>query len=313
MQYRAEVDGLRALAVVPVILFHAGVETLSGGFIGVDVFFVISGFLITSILLQDIQQQRFSLLDFYERRARRILPALFVVLLVCLPFSWAWLMPAEYADFSLSLISVPLFSSNFQFWQESGYFQSTAELKPLLHTWSLAVEEQYYVLFPLLLLLFRRCRERWLWLVIGCIALASLALAKWGVEHKPEAAFYLLVSRAWELMAGAVLAGIMQTQLMQKWRANSASPVTKLGANLLASLGLLLIVVPIFFYDEHTPFPGPHALVPVRLADHCLCAPAHLGGQVAVQQGCGGHWADQLQPVSLASTDPGAGQISSGG
>lgn len=153
MEYRREIDGLRALAVIPVILFHAGFQAFSGGFVGVDVFFVISGYLITSIILIEKQANTFTLSGFYERRARRILPALFVVMFACLPFAWLWLMPADMKDFSQSLMAVSGFASNVLFWQSSGYFQTAAELKPFLHTWSLAVEEQYYVLFPIFLLL----------------------------------------------------------------------------------------------------------------------------------------------------------------
>ena len=147
MKYRAEIDGLRALAVFPVIFFHAGFELFNGGFVGVDVFFVISGYLITTILIEDIENKRFSIVYFYERRARRILPALFLVMLSCIPFAWFWLTPNDLKDFGESLIAVSTFSSNFLFWLESGYFEATAELKPLLHTWSLAVEEQYYIIF----------------------------------------------------------------------------------------------------------------------------------------------------------------------
>lgn len=154
MNYRREIDGLRALAVLPVILFHAGFETFSGGFVGVDVFFVISGYLITTIILSELEQGKFSIANFYERRARRILPALFFVLLVCIPFAWFWLLPSDMIDFSKSLVAVSVFASNIMFWRESGYFDTAAELKPLLHTWSLAVEEQYYVFFPLFLILF---------------------------------------------------------------------------------------------------------------------------------------------------------------
>lgn len=152
LAYRREIDGLRALAVVPVLFFHAGFDFFRGGFVGVDIFFVISGYLITSILLHEHEEGRFSLLGFYERRARRILPALFTVMLACLPFAWLWLTPNDMLPFAKSLISVSLFSSNIQFWMESGYFAKDVELKPLLHTWSLAVEEQYYVIFPLLLM-----------------------------------------------------------------------------------------------------------------------------------------------------------------
>src|SRR5210317_992878 len=144
MKYRAEIDGLRAIAVIPVILFHAGFEVFSGGFVGVDVFFVISGYLITTILIEDIENKRFSIVNFYERRARRILPALFFIMLVCIVFAWMWMLPSQFKDFSRSFIAVSLFASNIFFWLESGYFDRAAEVKPLLHTWSLAVEEQYY-------------------------------------------------------------------------------------------------------------------------------------------------------------------------
>ena len=130
MKYRAEIDGLRALAVVPVILFHAGFELFSGGFVGVDVFFVISGYLITTILIEDLESQRFSLVSFYERRARRILPALFFVMLVCIPFAWKWMLPDQMKDFSQSLAAVSLFASNLLFWKESGYFDAATIEKP---------------------------------------------------------------------------------------------------------------------------------------------------------------------------------------
>ena len=136
MTYRPEIDGLRAIAVVPVILFHAGFSPFSGGFVGVDVFFVISGYLITSIILYELSEDKFSILTFYERRARRILPSLFFVILVCIPFSWIWLMPPDLKDFSQSLVAVSTFSSNIFFWLKSGYFDTSTELKPLLHTWS---------------------------------------------------------------------------------------------------------------------------------------------------------------------------------
>jgi peptidoglycan/LPS O-acetylase OafA/YrhL len=141
MEYRSEIEGLRAIAVIPVILLHAGFDFFSGGFVGVDIFFVISGYLITTIILAEKKRGSFSLIHFYERRARRLLPALFFVILICLPFAWYWLLPRELKDFSESLISLSLFSSNILFYLESGYFDVANELKPLLHTWSLAVEE----------------------------------------------------------------------------------------------------------------------------------------------------------------------------
>jgi len=141
MNYRREIDGLRAVAVLPVILFHAGLPLFGGGFVGVDVFFVISGFLITGIIVEEMRHGRFSLLNFYERRARRILPALFLVMAASLPAAWMLLSPKDLQDFAQSLVAIGLFASNFLFWQESGYFDTEAELKPMLHTWSLAVED----------------------------------------------------------------------------------------------------------------------------------------------------------------------------
>jgi len=192
LRYRSEIDGFRAIAVVPVILFHAGFETFSGGFVGVDVFFVISGYLITSIILAEMDEGKFSLIHFYERRARRILPALFVVMAFCVPFAWLWLMPFDMKDFARSLATVSTFSSNFSFWRESGYFDTHTELKPLFHTWSLAVEEQYYILFPLFLLLVRPLGKRWLVAMLIMVALLSLGAAHWGAYNRPAATFYLL-------------------------------------------------------------------------------------------------------------------------
>ena len=177
---------------------------LAGGFVGVDVFFVISGYLITSLILADLEKGRFSIIGFYERRARRILPALFLVMLVCIPFAWAWLLPVVMKDFSQSLVAVSVFASNIWFWRESGYFDTAAELKPLLHTWSLAVEEQYYVIFPLFLMLIWRLGRAWVLIVLAAALVVSLALAQWASYAEPTAAFYLLPTRGWELLVGAL-------------------------------------------------------------------------------------------------------------
>lgn len=250
MQYRQEIDGLRTVAVLPVILFHAGVSLFSGGFVGVDVFFVISGYLITGLIIAELSEGRFSIARFYERRARRILPALAVVMACCVPFAWLWMLPDQFADFSKSLIAVPLFVSNILFWRESGYFEAASEDKPLLHTWSLAVEEQYYVVFPILMiLLWRFGRNRVFYILLGMAAL-SLLLGEWGWRHRPSANFFLAPTRAWELLAGALCA-FLQFGRPQK------------SGEGLSALGLALIVAAVFYYDEATPFPSLYALAPV--------------------------------------------------
>ena len=197
MKYRAEIDGLRALAVVPVILFHAGFEFFSGGFVGVDVFFVISGYLITTILIEDIDNERFSIVNFYERRARRILPALFFVMLACIPFAWMWMLPDPLENFGQSLVAATLSANNVLLYLTTGYWDLASEFKPLLHTWSLGVEEQYYVLFPLLLLLTWRFGKGIVLLTVIVIASVSLGLSEWLSRENPEAAFFLIHTRAW--------------------------------------------------------------------------------------------------------------------
>ncbi|UWQ35136.1 acyltransferase (plasmid) [Leisingera sp. M527] len=254
MKYRSEIDGLRTLAVVPVILFHAGIAPFGGGYIGVDVFFVISGYLISSIIFNELERGEFSVLRFYQRRARRILPALFFVVLASLPFAWSWLMPRDLKDFLESLIGVLFFLSNFHFWSEAGYFDTAAELKPLLHTWSLAVEEQYYVIYPLLLMLLMPLGGR---AVTGALALLfaiSLALSHWGLSHHPSATFFLLPPRGWELLAGVFAAMLL--------RRDGAVPGAS-HAGMLAAMGLLMILAPVFIYTETTRFPGAYALPPV--------------------------------------------------
>jgi len=255
MKYRAEIDGLRAVAVVPVILFHAGFGAFAGGFIGVDVFFVISGFLITGLILPEIAERRFSIIDFYERRARRILPALVVVVLASLPLAWHLLTPPALRDFAQSLLGVATFASNIVFWRESGYFDTAAELKPLLHTWSLAVEEQYYIVFPLLLMAMRRMGRRAQLMTLAAISMGSLAWARWASWHWPDAAFFLLPFRFWELAAGAMLAVAMQ----HRGRLPAASPAVQWGS----LLGLLLVAGSMVLFTKGTPHPSLYTLIPV--------------------------------------------------
>ena len=190
MKYRAEIDGLRALAVLPVIFFHAGFEWFSGGFVGVDVFFVISGYLITSIIISEIAEEKFSIVNFYERRARRILPALFFVMAVSTPFAWFWLSPSDLRFWAKSPVAVSFFSSNFLFWLGGGYFDTATELKPLLHTWSLAVEEQYYILFPLFIIVTWSLGIKTITYMLALIFLASITTSYLGSTAYPSAAFF---------------------------------------------------------------------------------------------------------------------------
>ena len=258
MQYRREIDGLRALAVLPVLLFHAGFQRFGGGYVGVDIFFVISGYLITSIIINELQTGTFSLVKFYERRARRILPALFLVMLACLPFAWLWMSPTGLQDFSKSLVAVSLFLSNILFWKEAGYFATANELKPLLHTWSLAVEEQYYVLFPLLLMLaWRFIGKRWIISLLFLVALASLVLSEWALTRYTAVSFYLLPTRGWELLIGALAAFYLFSNAKQK--PNHSRLILSQFASLF---GVFLIIYSIFAYDKFTPFPGINALPP---------------------------------------------------
>lgn len=273
MNYRREIDGLRAVAVLPVIFFHAGFELFAGGYVGVDVFFVISGYLITTIILGEQAQGRFSLAGFYERRARRILPALIFMVLGVVPFAWWWLPPESLEQFSESVIAVSVFLSNFFFWDEIGYFDTAAELKPLLHTWSLAVEEQYYLLAPLLMLLLWPLGYRWLALGLALVAMASFLLAEWWVLRDPAGAFFLLPARAWELMAGALVAVYL-------WRRQPPALEWPRLRALMGGAGLVLIAVAVFMLDAQTPFPGRYALLPVggTVLVILFCSPRDLFG-----------------------------------
>ena len=258
MRYRPEIDGLRAIAVAAVILFHAGFALFSGGFVGVDVFFVISGFLITSIIVEELKTGRFSVVRFYERRARRILPALFTVMAACVPFAYSLLSPDDLKDFAQSLAAICLFASNVLFWGESGYFDTQAELKPLLHTWSLAVEEQFYVVFPLLLLAVWRLGRGVLLALISAIAVASLFTSVDEVRNFPSAAFYLLPSRAWQLLVGA-----LASLVADRWpSAALRQPAVRLASEAFGWGGMAMIVMALFLFDEQTPFPGLNAALP---------------------------------------------------
>lgn len=250
LKYRSEIDGLRAVAVVPVVLFHAGVYGFSGGFVGVDVFFVISGYLITTLLIGEFENGIFSIVRFYERRARRILPALFTVILFCLPFAWFHMVPVQLREFSRALVAVGLFASNILFWLKTDYFAPSVEENPLIHTWSLAVEEQFYIIFPVLLIVLWKFGKKPVFLTIVTISIFSLALSEWGSRYAPSANFYLLPTRAWELGVGVICAFVLN-----KKAAYSSA--------ILSLIGLLLITSSIYWFDSETPFPSSYAILPV--------------------------------------------------
>jgi peptidoglycan/LPS O-acetylase OafA/YrhL len=250
VQYRADIDGLRAVAVTSVVAYHAEVAGVSGGFVGVDIFFVISGFLITSLIIEDLERDRFSLAGFWARRARRILPALAVVLVATLAVGAAIMLPADFGKLTDSALATVLFGSNIYFWQTTSYFGDNTDLIPLLHTWSLAVEEQYYLLFPLIMLVAFKVLRRPGALLVAMLV-ASFALAVWAVNRSPEATFYLSPTRFWELLLGSVLAlGVARL------------PAPQILREIAGIVGIALIAWSVFAYDETTPFPGQNALWP---------------------------------------------------
>lgn len=251
-QYRKDIDGLRAFAILSVLLFHAGLSFFSGGYVGVDVFFVISGYLITSIIVVELDRDRFTVLGFYERRVRRIFPALFSVLFFSIIAAQLLMLPNEDKDFGQSVVSTAFFASNILFWIEAGYFDAESLMKPLLHTWSLAVEEQYYLFYPpLLILIYKFMNRNGLPLIVGIWA-ASLAWSVWSTTQHPVAAFYLAPSRIWELLTGSILA-------LGYVRGIESRVVNEV----IGVLGLLMIVYAVVGFDHTTAFPGYLALIPV--------------------------------------------------
>ncbi|MCP4763648.1 MAG: acyltransferase [archaeon] len=239
------------------LLFHAGVEFFSGGYVGVDIFFVISGFLITSIIFREVYKGEFTYLNFYERRARRIFPALYFVTFVSIIPAWFFLIPSDFYDFSENIIGVVTFSSNIVLWLQSNYFSQTAELKPLLHTWSLAVEEQYYIFFPIILMVTYRFFKNHIFHLLAFILILSLLLSQWAAFNKPTANYYLFPTRAWELFIGSLVALLYTNSTWNKIDKNLYKY-----SNILSFLGLILIVIPIFTFDNHTPFPSLYAVIP---------------------------------------------------
>lgn len=252
LNYRAEIDGLRALSVIAVLLFHAELG-VPGGYVGVDVFFVISGFLITGIIVTEIEKGTFSFLQFWARRIRRILPAATAVIASSILIGAIILDPQALVGLGKSALAFSLLSSNLFFWTDSGYFAESALSKPLLHTWSLSVEEQFYVALPLLLVGMTRIGARGrVFSLLGALTVASFLIGVYGTFRHPSAAFYLLPSRAWEMLAGSMLSLMPRDAI-----------VSRLKSEVFSCLGILMIVGPMFVFDSHTLFPGVAALLPV--------------------------------------------------
>jgi len=254
--YRADIDGLRALAILPVLLFHAKNPFFTGGFVGVDVFFAISGYLITSILLKEIEGNKFSYVQFYVRRIRRLLPALLAVYIVTILVFLNYYPPFLFETTVKSVLASVFLSSNIFFWKEGGYFSNAIELNPLLHTWSLSVEEQFYLIFPsFLIVIFKFIKAgKTRLLIMLLLIVTSLALAIYMAPPRGSyASFYLLPTRAYELGLGAILAYIIHLKMDVNIRDIKG----------LREIGLLFIILPIFLYDESTPFPSYFAMVPV--------------------------------------------------
>lgn len=256
--YRADIDGLRAVAVLPVLLFHAFPTVLPGGFTGVDVFFVISGFLISQILIESLSEQRFSLLLFYAKRIRRIFPALITVLTACLAFGWFALTPEELKLLGAHLVGGSTFVSNLLLWRESGYFDVAAETKPLLHLWSLGIEEQFYIIWPLILWLSWRLKLRFFWVTLGLL-LVSFAINIVLYKTHAIADFYSPLSRFWELLLGASLTAYMASSWPQKALLRRIIKPAQHGASFI---GYLLLISSFIIINPGPSFPGYWALMP---------------------------------------------------
>jgi peptidoglycan/LPS O-acetylase OafA/YrhL len=287
MAYRRDIDGLRAVAVLAVVLFHAKVPGFSGGFVGVDVFFVISGYLITGLIFSDIVAGRFSFLGFYYRRIKRIVPALVVVYLASAVLATVLMLPGDIRTFASTLIASTLFVSNIALWQQGGYFDAPAELQPLLHTWSLSIEEQFYLVWPALCVLIAASRLRWLsrlaWIAAAVSLVAWIGMISF---ERGSAAFFLAPFRIWELMLGAGLALMLPAR----------RPVAPLRAEIMAAAGALMVVGAVC-----APLQS-HAL------ESFLALPACIGAVLLIFSGSGG----QTAAARLLSTSPmvGIGLIS---
>jgi peptidoglycan/LPS O-acetylase OafA/YrhL len=268
--YRADIDGLRAVAVLSVLAFHAFPAALPGGFTGVDIFFVISGFLISRIILEDLRKGRFTFTGFYNRRVRRIFPALTVVLATSLIIGWWILLPADFRHLGSHVAAGAGFVANLLLWSESGYFDTAAHLKPLLHLWSLGVEEQYYLVWPLALFLFRRHVHSIFWMILA-VAVGSFALNVWATVRVPDAAFYLPPTRFWELMIGSIIA-YAQILRTNGSIVGGAVAGTSIVSNALSGAGTALLVIGFVLLNDRREFPGWWALLPTLGAASIICA-----------------------------------------
>jgi peptidoglycan/LPS O-acetylase OafA/YrhL len=254
MDYRREIDGLRAIAVIPVILFHAGLPFFSGGFVGVDIFFVISGYLITSVLFRDIKSGGFSFSYFYERRVRRIAPALLLVMFVSVLLSWFVLLPADMKAFSQSLVSITLVSPNLFFWLQTDYFSPAAEMNPLLHTWSLGVEEQFYIFWPLIILFIWRFELKRQAVFLIALCSVSFFAMEYARTENASFAFYQFPTRAWELILGALAAVFLSIRDERNFGPHIS--------NTMSLLGLVLIFISVVWLDKKSGYPGVWTLLP---------------------------------------------------
>lgn len=247
MKYRRDIDGLRAIAVSTIVFFHFGFPGFEGGFVGPDVFFVLSGFLIATRIFEEVEQGKFAFLDFYYRRVRRLFPAYFLMLIVTLILSYLFLLPADFREFSKSFASATVYLSNIQFYREAGYFDTAAHFKPLLHTWSLSVEEQFYIFFPVAVGFLTWMSRRQFYFTFLCVSIASFISAVIWIEYDMSFAFYMFPLRIWELGLGVLVAtGCYTLPRFSSAAANEA----------LAIFGLLLILIPVFVFDPTTKFPG---------------------------------------------------------
>jgi peptidoglycan/LPS O-acetylase OafA/YrhL len=253
MKFRPDIEGLRALAIAPVVVFHAWPSLLTGGYVGVDVFFVISGYLITTLLLQRLAAGHYSIAAFYAARIRRIFPALFVMLALIVPAAWLLLTPQALGEFARVFGATGLFASNLELYRTTGYFEGATELKPLVHTWSLAVEEQYYIVFPLLLAALHRWARGAIGLTLAAIGLLSLAYAQFLIGHDGPLAFYSALSRTCELMVGSLLA--VRVDRGQR-------PLPAGARQLLGLAGLAAIVSACVLLKPDSAFPGLTSLWP---------------------------------------------------